>query len=119
MWTVFLTFYRSIIMKTNFIIATLISIASLGATAVFAQEYTPKNEPEKLITSKVPRAEVKEEVRKAAKEKTLPVVSEAGPKAVIDKSTDHTRAEQKAAVRKANKERKLPVVNEAGVTEPK
>lgn len=111
-------------MKTKFLVATLISIASLGATSTFAQvplakEYDPASQPEKLIKSKVPRAEVKTEVRKAAKEKTLPVISEAGPKVVIDKSSDHTRAEEKAAVRKAAKERKLPVVSEAGVTVPK
>lgn len=106
-------------MATKFIIATLISIASLGASAAFAEEFDAKKEPEKLIKSTAPRAAVKAETRKAVKEKTLPVVSEAGPKAVIDKTSDHSRADEKAAVRKAAKERKLPVINEAGVTEPK
>lgn len=106
-------------MKVNFIIATLISIASLGATAVFATEYDAKTEPEKLIKSTAPRAAVKADTRKAAKEKKLAAVGEAGSKEVIDTSSTESRPEVKAEARKANKAGKLPVATEAGVKEVK
>lgn len=111
-------------MKTKFLVATLISIASFGATVALAQpakakEFDATSQPEKLITSTAPRAEVKADTRKAVKEKSLPATGEAGPKVVIDKSSDHTRAEEKAAVRKAAKERKLAIINEAEVKVPK
>ncbi|MDO8456279.1 MAG: hypothetical protein Q7T07_05125 [Burkholderiaceae bacterium] len=106
-------------MATKFIIATLISIASLGVSAAFATEYDAKTEPEKLIKSTAPRAAVKADTRKAVKEKTLPATGEAGPKVVIDKNSDHSRADEKAEARKANKAGKLPVATEAGVKEVK
>lgn len=100
-------------MKARYIVSVVITMASMGATAAFADEYNAKTEPEQLITSKVPRAEVKAEVRSAIKAKTLPVVGEAGPKDVIDTSSAQSRADVKTEVRKLNKAGKLPVPGEA------
>lgn len=102
-------------MKTKYIVAAVIAMASIGATADVFSEYNASDQPERIGASQLARAEVKAEVRAEVKARTLPVINEVAPVLVIDTRSAVSRADVKAEVREAARTGTLPVVSEAGV----